>query len=177
MFLLGRLTILVDGSRCKDKNIAYYTIFYELESNIKKEIKDYWLKLPNQEKDKIIQYILIIENGLKSKRKPEAWICNRSAEAMTRYFEKDPECNNCTEEESNGFKTIIVPTNTNKEPLYIDDKEWEQKRKTMIDRFLKSFSNESSEISGKKSSAIGETKNKDGKDGKNVLFGNGGDSE
>ena len=53
MFFLGKLMIIIDGERCKDKHIAYPTIFYELEEGIKGEISNYWKTLSDKEKDEI----------------------------------------------------------------------------------------------------------------------------
>lgn len=133
MFFLGKLMILIDGERCKDKHIAYPTIFYELEDGIKGEISNYWKSLSDKEQNTIIHYALKIEEGLKD-RKPEAWICQRSAESMTRYFETDPNCDNCTEQETEMGKTIIVPTDKIT-PQYIDDTEWHKKRIEIRDSF------------------------------------------
>lgn len=138
MFLLGRLTVLVDSTRCKDKQIPYPIIFNELELNHEKEIMNYWLSLTNQEKDKIMQYLLRIEAGLKDKRKPEAWICQRSLEAMNRYLENDPDCKNCETRYVDGIKTIIVPTYKDK-AQFIDDIEWYKRRETMIEIFINGF--------------------------------------
>ena len=125
MFLKARLFLTIDGARCEDKTIAYFTILHEMESAIVEDVNKIWKSYSKKHKQKVINSALKVEE-IQKNRNPQIWICRRGLKTMQEYLQKDPECKNCSKSSSDSLnkpQTIIMPTEQIM-PKLISKKKW-----------------------------------------------------
>lgn len=133
-YLLGRLSLQIDGARCEDKASPSVALArYERDPGIQ-AIADYLAKMSGPKRAEALMHAISIEE-MRGERSPQGWLCRLGAQSMLQAVEAKSNVKVIPSE--GGSSGVVVQVDTSGvEPQFIDENQWRQIRKDFLDRMI-----------------------------------------
>lgn len=141
-YLLGKLSLQIDGARCEDNASPSVALAqFEREPAIR-AIADYLAKMSGPKRAEALLHAISIEE-MRGERSPQAWLCRLGAQSMLKALDAISTAKVVPSEGVPSGAVVQIDT-SGVEPQFIDENQWRQMRKAILDRMVSDVTSEAS---------------------------------
>lgn len=136
-FLLGRLSLTIDGARCADK-ASHHAALMQIESAPgMRPIVEYLEKLSGSKRAETLMHLVSIEE-MRGERKPQVWLCNLGAKSMLQAMDNKENLKVVPSVGQPGSGALVQIDTSKIEPKFIDDDRWREARREILINTIRS---------------------------------------